>query len=57
MEIFNMVRGHFALFIGQPFSTPVQERPFHIEEVSTMEGDWQITLYFNFEIEPTLGEN
>jgi hypothetical protein len=44
VEIFNMVRGHFALLIGKALSTPAKGKPFHIESVSTKEGDWQIVL-------------
>jgi len=44
MEIFNMVRGHFALLIGKTFYTPAQEKEFTIDKVSTKEGDWQIVL-------------
>jgi hypothetical protein len=44
MEIFNMVRGHFALLINKPFKTPAQGKEFSIESVSTKEGDWQIVL-------------
>jgi hypothetical protein len=44
MEIFNMVRGHFALLIDRPMATLVQGRKFHITSVSTKEGDWQIVL-------------
>ncbi len=40
MEIFNMVRGHFALLINKPFKTPVQGKEFSIESVSIKEGDW-----------------
>lgn len=44
MEIFNMVRGHFALLVNRPFKTPVQGKEFTITSVSTKEGDWQIVL-------------
>ena len=44
MEIFNMVRGHFALLINKPFKTPAQGKEFTIAKVSTKEGDWQIVL-------------
>jgi hypothetical protein len=44
MEIFNMIRGHFALLINKPLTTPAQGKEFHIESVSTKEGDWQIVL-------------
>jgi len=44
MEIFNLVRGHFALLIDKPIETPAQLKPFVIKSVSTKEGDWQIVL-------------
>ena len=44
MEIFNLVRGHFALLIDKPMETPAQSKPFVIKSVSTKEGDWQIVL-------------
>ena len=44
MEIFNMVRGHFALLIDKPFTTPSQGKPFSILRVNTKEGDWQMVL-------------
>ncbi len=44
MEIFNMVRGHFALLINKPMKTPAQGKEFSIDRVSTKEGDWQIIL-------------
>jgi hypothetical protein len=44
MEIFNLIRGHFALLIGKPMNTPAKEKPFIIEAVGTKEGDWQLVL-------------
>jgi hypothetical protein len=44
MEIFNLIRGHFALLIDKPMTTPAQEKPFAIESVGTKEEDWQIVL-------------
>ena len=44
MEIFNMLRGHFALLINKPMTTPAQGKEFHIESISTEKGDWQIVL-------------
>ena len=44
MEIFNTVRGHFALLVGKPMRTIAQGKPFSIDSVSTKEGDWQIIL-------------
>lgn len=44
MELFNMVRGHFALLINKPFKTPSQGKKFSIKNVNTNEGDWQIIL-------------
>jgi hypothetical protein len=44
MEIFNLIRGHFALLIDKPMTTPAQEKPFVITSVGTKEGDWQIVL-------------
>jgi hypothetical protein len=44
MEIFNMIRGHFALLIGKTMMTPIQGKEFCIERVNTKEGDWQIVL-------------
>lgn len=34
MEIFNLVRGHFALLKDKPMATPAKGNPFHIEDVS-----------------------
>ena len=44
MEIFNMVRGHFALLLNKSFKTPSQGKEFTIQSVNTKEGDWQIVL-------------
>jgi len=44
MEIFNMIRGHFALLVNKPMMTPAQGKEFSIDSVSTKEGDWQIVL-------------
>ena len=44
MEIFNLVRGHFALLINKPMVTPAKGSKFHIQSISTKEGDWQIVL-------------
>ncbi|WP_147238997.1 hypothetical protein [Levilinea saccharolytica] len=44
MEIFSMIRGHFALLINTPMTTPAQGKEFCIDSVSTKEGDWQIVL-------------
>lgn len=48
MEIFNMVRGHFALLLNKPFKTPAQgkefSKEFSIVSVNTQEGDWQLVL-------------
>ena len=44
MQIFNLIRGHFALLIDKPMETPAKSKPFVIKSVSTKEGDWQITL-------------
>jgi len=35
MEIFNLIRGHYALLIGEQLSTPAQKKPFVIEKVGT----------------------
>jgi len=44
MEIFNMIRGHFALLVDKPMTTPAQGKQFSIESVNTKEGEWQIVL-------------
>lgn len=44
MEIFNMIRGHFALLIDKPFYTPAKGKKFTIESINTKEGDWQLVL-------------
>ena len=44
MEIFNIIRGHFALLVGKPMKTIAKGKQFNIESVSTKEGDWQIVL-------------
>ncbi len=44
MEIFNLIRGHFALLVDQPMQTPTQGKRFHIESVNMKEGDWQMLL-------------
>ena len=44
MEIFNMIRGHFALLTNKTMTTPAQGKEFRIDSVSTKEGDWQIVL-------------
>jgi hypothetical protein len=44
MEIFSMIRGHFALLLNKSMTTPVQGKEFRIENVSTKEGEWQIVL-------------
>ena len=44
MEIFNLMREHFALLIDKPLTTPAQEKPFSIKSVGTQEGDWQIVI-------------
>jgi hypothetical protein len=44
MEIFNMIRGHFALLIDKPMTTFAKGKQFSIDSVSTKEGDWQIVL-------------
>ena len=40
MEIINMIRGHLALLVDKPMTTPVQNKEFCVESV----GDWQIYL-------------
>lgn len=47
MEIFNLVRGHFALLVGKPMKTIAQGKPFSIDSVSTKEGDWQLVLNYS----------
>jgi len=44
MEIFNGIRGHFALLIDKPMETPADLKPFVIKSVSTKRGEWQIVL-------------
>jgi len=35
MEIFNLIRGHFALLIDKPLETPAKLKPFVIKSVIT----------------------
>ena len=44
MNIFNYVRGHFALQIGNQFRTPAQNKPFKIIDVNETNKGWQIKL-------------
>jgi hypothetical protein len=44
MEIFSMIRGHFALLKNKPMTTPKYRKEFRIESVSAKEGDWQMVL-------------
>jgi hypothetical protein len=44
MEIFNLIRGHFALLIDKPLYTPTHAREFRIDGLATIESDWFIVL-------------
>lgn len=44
MNIYNSVRGHFALLIGKQFLTPAQGKPFTITDVISTNKGWQIQL-------------
>lgn len=44
MEIFSMIRGHFALLKNKPMTTPKYRKEFRIESVSAKKGDWQMVL-------------
>ncbi|MBS1793286.1 MAG: hypothetical protein JSS81_05500 [Acidobacteria bacterium] len=40
MEIYNLIRGHFAVRTGRTYKTPIQNKNFSIDSV----GEWQIVL-------------
>ena len=43
MEIFNMIRGHFAL-LNTPLRTPSQGKEFTVDSDKTKASTWQIVL-------------
>ena len=40
MEIYNLIRGHFAILTSKTFRTPIHNKDFSIDNV----GEWQIIL-------------